>query len=103
MITSLMKNRQAQYWVSLKRKQNVRISVINLDPVSARVQINFERTDFFSYVSRLHGTIKILFQIALMFIRVCNLPKGHNLRSTLLPRKLCKTLYGSGAFIIVIS
>ena len=56
--------------VFLKRQQNVRISVINLDPVLARVRINIWTDEFFTCVSSLHGTMKILLQIALMFIRV---------------------------------
>ena len=50
--------------------KNVRISVINLDPVLARVRINIWTDEFFTCVSSLHGTMKILLQIALMFIRV---------------------------------
>ena len=86
--------------VFLKRQQNVRISVINLDPVSARVRINFWTDGFFSCVSSLHGTMKILLQIALMFIPVWR-TKGASLGSRLLPRKLCKTLNDSGAYIVI--
>ena len=86
--------------VFLKRQQNVRISVINLHPVLARVRINIWTDEFFTCVSSLHGTMKILLQIALLFIRVWR-TKGASLGSRLLPRKLCKTLHGSGAYIVI--